>query len=151
MPERHSAHQSWPPIMPTHLCCCAVARGQTDRRADGHQTAALDRCHKCDSVALERDFIARDNVAADAAAVMLHAATLSRKQTRLLHHFSRFTIRLHKHSSKMMKLFGIYFFGTLRLIIVCFRFARQPTKTELPRISSSVMLVWFVYAIKSQV
>jgi len=35
--------------------------------------------------------------------------------------------------------------------IVRFRFARQPTKTKLlPRISQSVMLVWFVYATKSQ-
>jgi len=44
---------------------------------------------------------------ADAATVGLHAATLSRNQTRLLHHFSRFTILLHKHSSKMAKFFNI--------------------------------------------
>ena len=44
------------------------------------------------------------------------------------------------------------FFWTLWLI-VCFRLARQPTKTKLlglARISWSVMLVWFVYATKSQ-
>ena len=49
----------------------------------------------------------RDKVA-DATTVNLHAAaTLARKQTRLLRRFSRFTILLHKHSSKMMKLFHI--------------------------------------------
>ena len=51
--------------------------------------------------------LSRDKVA-DAATVELHAGTLSRKQTRLLHHFSRFTILIHKNSSsKMMKLFHI--------------------------------------------
>jgi len=44
--------------------------------------------------------LSRDKVA-DAATVELHTATLSHKQTRLLHHFSRFTILLRKHSSKM--------------------------------------------------
>jgi len=59
---------------------------------------------------LSRDFIAatlsRDKLA-DAASVELHTATLSRKQTRLLHQFSRFTIFLHKHRSKLMKIFHI--------------------------------------------
>jgi len=50
--------------------------------------------------------LSRDKLA-DAATVRLHAATLSRNQTRLLHHFSRFTILLHKHSSKMAKFFNI--------------------------------------------
>jgi len=50
--------------------------------------------------------LSRDKVA-DAATVELHAATLSHKQTRLLHHFSRFTILLHKRSSRMTKLFHI--------------------------------------------
>jgi len=52
--------------------------------------------------------LSRDKVT-DAAPVELHAATtLSLKQTRLLHHFSCFTILLHKNSSsKMMKLFHI--------------------------------------------
>ena len=44
---------------------------------------------------LSRDFVAR----------VRDSATLSRKQTRLLHHLSRFTIFIHKHSSKVMKLF----------------------------------------------
>jgi len=61
---------------------------------------------------LSRDFVARvatlsREKVADAATVKLHAATLSHKQTRLLRHFSRFTIFVHKHSSKMMKLFHI--------------------------------------------
>jgi len=60
----------------------------------------------------------------DAATVDLHAATLSRKQTRLLHHFSRFTILLREHSSKIVKLFYLIFFWTLRLISR-FHFARQ--------------------------
>ena len=50
--------------------------------------------------------LSRDKVA-DAAAIKLRAATLSCKQTRLLHHFSRLTILLHKHGSKVMKLFHI--------------------------------------------
>jgi len=66
----------------------------------------LDRCHTCDFVARVRDFIARDKLA-DAATVKLHAATLSRKQTRLLHHFSRFTIFPRKQSRKMAQLFHI--------------------------------------------
>ena len=86
------------------------------------------------------------------ATIKLHTATFSRKQTRLLHHLSRFTIFLHKHTSKMVKLFhrGLPNFWTIRLI-VCFCFTRQPTKTKLlARISLSVMLVWFVYVTKSQ-
>jgi len=50
--------------------------------------------------------LSRDKVT-DAATFELHVATLSRKQTRLLHRFSRFKILLHKHSSKMAKLFYI--------------------------------------------
>ena len=41
--------------------------------------------------------LSRDKVAA--------SATLSHKQTRLLRHLFRFTIFIHKHSSKVMKLF----------------------------------------------
>jgi len=52
--------------------------------------------HEC--VTLSREKVA------DAATVKLHAAILSHKQTRLLHHFSRFRILLHKHNSKMIKL-----------------------------------------------
>jgi len=64
-----------------------------------------------DFVARVRDFIARDKVA--------DAATLSHKQTRLLRHFSRFTILLYKHSSKMIR------YDTIRdAILTC---ARKPT------------------------
>jgi len=68
----------------------------------------LGQCHTCDFVArVRRDFIARQNRCRRRATVELHAATLSRKQTRLLHHFSRFTMLLHKHSTKTVKLFHI--------------------------------------------
>ena len=54
-----------------------------------------------------RAILSHELADADAATVELHAATLSRKQTQLLHQFSRFTILLRKHSSKMAKLFHI--------------------------------------------
>ena len=72
----------------------------------------LDRCHTCDFFAqfLSHESAAtlsRDKVA-DAATVELHAATLSRKQTRLLRHFSPFhDPPPHKHSSKMVKSFHV--------------------------------------------
>jgi len=49
----------------------------------------------------------RDKVA-DAATVKLHGATLSHKETQILHHFFRFTILLQKLISNMSKLFHIY-------------------------------------------
>ena len=79
------------------------------------QVFSLDRCHTCDFIARfcrtsARLYRARRSFA-DAATVELHTATLSRKQTRrLLHQFSRFTILLHIHSSKMAKLFYIQSF-----------------------------------------
>ena len=69
-----------------------------------------DRCHKCDFyrtiLSHECATLSRDNVA-DSATVELDTATSSHKETRLLHHFSRFTILLHKYSSKMTKSFHI--------------------------------------------
>jgi len=64
----------------------------------------------------------RDSIA-DGATVELHAATSSHKQTRLLHRFSRFTIHLHKHSSKMMKRFHMLVLDKvdccLQLFLLC--------------------------------
>jgi len=69
------------------------------------KTAVAPALSSRDFVARVRDFIARQS--RRRCAVELHAATLSLKQTRLLHQFSRFTILLHKHGSKTMKLFHI--------------------------------------------
>jgi len=100
------------------------------------QVFSLDRCHTCDFIArfcrtsALRLYRARQSFA-DAATVELHAATSSRKQTRrLLHQFSRFTILLHKHSSKWRNCSISNLFLTLRLI-VRFRCARQPTKAKI--------------------
>jgi len=94
----------------------------------------LDRFHTCDFFAqflsYECATLSRDKVA-DAATVELHAATLSRKQTRLLRHFSSFhDPALTNTVPKWWNRFMSNLFWTLRLI-VRFRFATQPTETKL--------------------
>ena len=76
------------------------------------------------------------NKVADSATVELHAATLLRKQTRLLRHFSCFTILRPKwwncSISKISEQFNLSYAFVL------------DAKTTL--LAWTVMLVWFVYA-----
>ena len=93
----------------------------------------LDWCRTCDFIVQFCRTSARlyrmDKVA-DAATVELHTATLSHKQTRLLRHFSCFTISFTNGSTVWRNRSISNLFWALRLI-ARFHFERQHTVSEL--------------------
>ena len=105
----------------------------SDAGSDCYRWASSDRCHTCDFIARFCRTSARLYRATKSQTVELHDATLSHKQTRLLHPFHDPPSQTQFQNDEIIPY--LIFFWTLRLV-VRFRFVRQPAETRLlPRIS----------------